>query len=87
MKVPTAASGGLPIGVDGFVSVNASGGIGELLTKPFVFEGDRLEVNFATFDQGTLRAELQDADGNAVPGFTLADAEPVSGDEIEQVLS
>ena len=69
------------------MSVNANGGIGELLTKPFVFEGDRLEVNFATFDQGTLRAELQDADGNAVPGFTLADAEPVSGDEIEQVLS
>jgi len=73
--------------VDGFVSVNASGGIGELLTKPFVFEGDQLEVNFATFDQGTLRAELQDADGNAIPGFTLADAEPVSGDKIEQVLS
>ena len=73
--------------VDGFVSVKASGGVGRLLTKPLVFEGDRLQVNFATFDQGTLRAELQDAAGNPIPGFTLADSTAVSGDEIEQVLS
>ena len=72
---------------DGFVSVKADGGVGELLTKPLVFEGDWLEVNFATFDQGYLLAELQDADGNPIPGFTLADAQPVSGDEIEQMLS
>jgi len=73
--------------VDGFVSAGATGGVGQLLTKPPLFEGDRLQVNFATFGQGTLRAELQDAAGNPIPGFTLADSQALSGDEIEQVLS
>jgi len=72
---------------DGFVSVMATGGAGQLLTKPLVFAGDRLQVNFATTGAGTLRAELQDAEGNPLPGFTLADSQPAAGDEIAQVLS
>jgi len=58
-----------------------------LLTKPLAFAGDRLQVNFATTGAGTLRAELQDAEGNPLPGFTLADSQPAAGDEIAQVLS
>ncbi len=73
--------------VDGFVSVNSTGGAGQLLTKPLIFEGDTMHVNFATFDQGTLRAELQDMGGNPIPGYTLNDFQPLSGDEIDQVMT
>ena len=72
--------------VDGFVSANSTGGIGQLLTKPLVFDGDSLQVNFATFDQGTVRVELQDINGNPIPGFTLNDCQTLSGDEIDQIL-
>jgi len=70
-----------------FVSARAADGCGQLLTKPLLFDGDRLHVNFTTCDGGSLRAELQDAEGNPIRGFTLGDCLPVSGDEIDQVLT
>lgn len=73
--------------VDGFVSARATDGCGQLLTKPLLFDGDRLHVNFTPFDRGSLRAELQDAEGDPIRGFTLGDCLAVSGDEIDEVLT
>jgi len=73
--------------VDGFVSLRATGAGGRLLTKPLKFVGERLVINFATNGSGSLRAEVQDADGNAVKGFTLADCVELKGDAIEQTVA
>ena len=58
--------------VDGFVSLHAAAR-GELATKPLVFRGKELTLNFATSAAGHVRVELQDAGGRPLPGFTLAE--------------
>lgn len=73
--------------VDGFVSVRASAQGGALVTKPLVFDGKKLVVNFATRGQGSLQVELQEANGKPIPKFALADAVPLTGDEIAQTVA
>ena len=69
--------------VDGFVSVNAPYGGGELVTKPLVFSGDILVLNYATSGVGSIRVEVQDADGNPITHYTLRDARLMYGDEVD----
>jgi len=71
---------------DGFVSVNAPYQGGELRTRPLRFDGGELVVNFSTGATGSLRAEVQDVDGRALPGLGLDDAIEEIGDEIERVV-
>jgi hypothetical protein len=71
---------------DGFVSVNAGYGGGEIRTKPMVFNGNNLVLNYATSAAGQLRVEVQDAAGNPLPGFSLDECEPIYGDEIEYTV-
>jgi len=73
--------------VDGFVSVHAPAGGGELLTRPMVFQGGELVINFATAAAGSVCVEIRDADGNPLPGFSLAESKEISGDRIEQVVA
>lgn len=73
--------------VDGFVSVRASAQGGRLVTRPLVFAGKKLVANFATAAAGSVCVELQDADGKPIPHFTLADAVPLTGDEIAQTVA
>jgi len=68
--------------LDGFVSVQAPASEGELLTKPIEFTGRTLDLNFSTSAAGSVRVEIQDADGTPLPGFALADCEPLFGDTI-----
>ena len=68
---------------DGFVSANAGYEGGELTTKPFVFEGDQLELNYSTSAVGTLGVEIQDANGNAIQGYGRDDCPEMFADEIE----
>lgn len=72
---------------DGFVSVKAPYQGGELVTKPLIFEGKALEINFSTSVVGSIRLEIQDIDGQAIPGFNLADANEIVGDEIARDVS
>lgn len=71
---------------DGFVSVNAPYGGGELLTKPLTFSGRELVINFATSAAGSVRVEVQDAAQVPLPGFTLADAREQIGDDIQRAV-
>lgn len=68
---------------DGFVSVHAGVETGELLTRPIVFTGDRLMLNYRTSAAGSLRVELLGGDGQPLPGFGLAECQALVGDEIE----
>jgi hypothetical protein len=72
--------------IDGFVSVSAPLAGGELVTKPLKFTGEELEINYSTSAAGEVLVELQDADGNAIPGFTLDDCKPIYGDHIARVV-
>lgn len=71
---------------DGFVSVHAGAKKGEMTTHPVRFGGTKLVVNYSTSAGGQLQVELQDADGNALPGYELADCQGMYGDAIEQTV-
>ena len=73
--------------LDGFVSVNAGWKGGEVITKPLTFDGSQLTLNFATSAAGSIRVELQSADGTSIPGFTLDDCAEVFGDAIERPVT
>jgi hypothetical protein len=77
----------LTLRTDGFVSVNAPYGGGECRTKPLRFSGKRLIVNYATSAAGSVRVEIQDAAGVAIPGYTRNDADEIIGDEIARTVS
>ena len=69
---------------DGFAAMRASGGGGELVTRPLLFSGACVFVNVAC-PRGELRVELQDAEsGTAIPGFALAECRPVAVDSTLQ---
>ena len=67
---------------DGFVSLNAGYRGGEVVTKPLTFKGSNLVLNFATSAAGSIRIEIQDEAGRALPGFALEESPIVWGDEI-----
>jgi hypothetical protein len=75
------------IRIDGFVSVWAPFSGGELVTKPLTFTGNTLTLNFSTSAAGSIRVELQQPDGQPIPGFSLSDCQEVFGDELQRTIS
>lgn len=75
------------IRMDGFVSVNAPYAGGEMVTRPLIFDGTRLVINYSTSAAGSVRVEIQDEKGAALPGFQLGDCPEIFGDQIERVVS
>ena len=74
------------IRMDGFVSVNAPYKGGELITKPIIFSGSKLEINFDTSAAGGIQVEIQDADGNPIPGFSLSECPEFIGNQISHIV-
>ena len=72
--------------VDGFVSVHADYDRGECLTRPLLFKGKELVINYATSAAGSVRFELQDADGKPIEGFSFRECGHIYGDETERVV-
>ncbi|MBG88815.1 MAG: hypothetical protein CMO80_18200 [Verrucomicrobiales bacterium] len=72
---------------DGFVSVNAPYRGGEVITKPLVFSGKHLILNYSTAAAGGLRVEIQGDSGKPIPGFALDECNEIYGDEINRVIS
>lgn len=72
--------------LDGFISINAGFQQGEFLTKPLTFTGQQLELNYSTSGAGRIRVELQDDQGQPVPGFTLSDCNVIFGDDISRIV-
>jgi hypothetical protein len=73
--------------LDGFVSVNAKYAGGEFTTKPLTFEGKELVINYSTSAVGSVRVEIQNADGTPIEGFRLEQCPEIYGDEIERVVA
>ena len=69
----------------GFSALCAGTQAGMLLTKPFVFSGRALRLNFSTAAPGSLRAAILDPEtGRPFDGFSLDDCETLFGDALEE---
>lgn len=73
--------------LDGFVSASAPMSGGELLTRPFVFAGKQLILNMSTSAAGSVRVEIQDADGKPIKDRALGDCPDIFGDTLEHVVT
>jgi hypothetical protein len=71
--------------LDGFTSLAAGGHPGWLVTRPFTFAGDRLELNVAA--RGKVRVGLLDEEGNEIPGATVRECDPVTTDAVRQTVT
>ena len=67
----TAATYGEPesIPIDGFFSWYAPFKGGEVITKPFTFKGNELEVNFETSGLSYLTVTVLDKEGQEIEGY------------------
>jgi hypothetical protein len=87
-KVQTASIGRAVWRRDGFVSLSngALPGLGDpgtVTTKPLLPNGTTLNVNADLGKEGELRVEVLDAEtGKPIPGYTVADAKKVKGDQL-----
>jgi hypothetical protein len=84
---PTARLRRFTLRLDGFASVRADYDGGEMLTRPLTFSGKRLSINFATSAPGGIRVEIEDASGKPIPGYALAEADELIGNEIDRSVS
>jgi hypothetical protein len=73
--------------LDGFASLKGDFKGGEVITKPFIFKGKELEINYATSAAGYVRIEILDAKGKPVPGYTFNDTQEIIGNEIKRIVS
>ena len=86
-RLPTTNLRRYSLRTDGFVSVSAGYREGEFVTWPLTFTGSALELNYSTSAVGSVQVEIQDAEGNPIPGYRLTDCPEKFGDEIEGVMS
>ena len=75
------------IRLDGFVSLNALLDGGDLTTKPVIFRGNKLTVNYSTSAMGSLRVEIQDENGNPLPGYSMTESDELFGDNVAQTIT
>ncbi len=71
--------------LDGFVSIDASSA-GTLTTKKMTMDGDKLVVN-ADASGGTLKVEVLNAFGNVIGGFSQADCDVISSDNVRHTVT
>ena len=71
-------------GVDAFIAARADAEVeGELLSRPFIFSGERLLLTFAARETGEVKVEVTAADGVAVPGLRLDDGTAMNGKAVD----
>jgi hypothetical protein len=63
-------------------SLHAGADEGVYRTRPFRYQGSRLELNAETSAGGEILVELQDDQGNPLPGYSFADCQPLVGSKI-----
>lgn len=69
---------------DGFVSLHSPiETVGEVLTRPLLFSGSRLHLNYTTSAVGTLRIGICDQQGRSIKDFSLDDSEILFGNELD----
>ena len=59
---------------------------GEIVTKPLIFDGGNLALNLETSGAGGVQVEIQDAAGQPLPGYALADCPAICGDDSAHIV-
>ena len=72
--------------LDGFSSLTAGYDGGEMMTKPFVFDGEALELNFSTSAAGEVFVDLLEEEGNKIPGFSKEECQAIIGNELARPI-
>ena len=73
--------------LDGFCSLRANIPGGKIITKPFVFSGDHLTLNFATSAAGGIKVEIRDENNDPIPGYSLQECDELIGNEISRTVT
>lgn len=71
---------------DGFAAVEAPYAGGEMVTKTLTFTGTSLYLNYATSAAGSIRVQLLDGDGVAIPGFEAENSFEIVGNQIARAV-
>ena len=81
-----AATGLQPRGIrrDRFVSADSGPEGGYFVTPPLRFAGNVLDVNVDVRPGGRIRVALLAENGEPVPGYTVNDCLPISGDQLAE---
>lgn len=73
--------------VDGFVSLHAPLSGGEIVSKPVIFQGGKLKLNFSASAAGSVRVEILHGQvDSAIGGFGLADCVELLGDDLDRTV-
>ena len=72
---------------DGLVALAADEKGGEVVTRPIQFTGSKLLLNYRAAPKGSVRVELQDAEGNPIKNFTAADSQSHNGDARDAIAA
>lgn len=75
------------IRLDGFVSVRAPFRGGQFTTRPLLFQGQTLSVNYSTSAAGSLQVEILDETGQPIPDFSVEQCPAVTGDHVDHTVS
>src|SRR5690606_37001607 len=72
--------------IDGFASLSAGYDGGEAITKPFVFKGSELEINYSTSAAGSVKVEILDEQQRPIPGYSFSEAQEIIGNETARIV-
>lgn len=84
---PTAHMRRYSLRTDGFASLHCPYAGGHAITKPLVFAGHELSLNFSTSAAGGVKVGFEDANGRAVPGFSVEDCITQIGNELDRKVT
>ena len=84
---PTAELRRYSMRVDGIASMRADADGGSWTTRPLLFDGNRLELNFATSAAGGIRVTLLDEEGTPIPGYGPEEAIEQIGNELQRTVA
>lgn len=81
---PTARLDRYTLRLDGFASVRAGYDGGSFITKPLLFEGNTLHLNFSTSAPGFIRVEILDANSQVIEGYSGEECGEIIGNMIDR---
>jgi len=84
---PTAHMRRYSLRTDGFASLHCPYAGGHAITKPLVFAGRELSLNFSTSAAGGVKVGFEDADGKAISGFSVEDCVTQIGNELDRKVT
>jgi hypothetical protein len=83
----SAAIGLATLRKDGFCSLEAEADVATVTTKPLAGLQGQLHLNYRAASGGSVRVELQDAQGEPIAGYGADDCTPLDGDETDATVS